>query len=52
MLLTILLVIFVIAGFLAWFAATWPGYPLAERAARGCFLLASLIWAFETIGGR
>lgn len=44
-----LFIIFVVAGFLSWFAATWP-VTYAERVARGCFLAASLVWAYQLLG--
>ncbi len=44
-------VLFIVVGFLAWFAATWP-VPNAERVARGCFFIASLIWAYGQMGTR
>ena len=52
--LTILFIIFVVAGFIFWFLATFPTPPAAyaERIARGCFLAASLIWAFQQVGSR
>lgn len=47
--LNLLFALFVVVGFLAWFAATWP-VKYAERAARGCFFIAALIWAFQQFG--
>lgn len=45
----ILFVIFVVAGFIFKFLATWP-VTYAERIAWGCWLAASLIWAFQQVG--
>ncbi len=47
--LTILFVLFVIAGFLFHFLATWP-MPWAARVAWLCWLLASLLWAIQRVG--
>ncbi len=45
----ILFVIFVVAGFIFKFLATYP-VPMAERIAWGCWLAAALIWAFQRVG--
>ncbi len=47
--LSILFLIAVVAGFIFKFLATWP-VAYAERIAWGCFLAASLIWAFGQVG--
>jgi hypothetical protein len=47
--LAILFLIFVVAGFIFWFLASFS-VTYAERIARGCFLIASLIWAFQRVG--
>lgn len=47
--LAILFLIAVVAGFLFWFLATWP-VTYADRIAKGCFLAASLLWAFGQVG--
>lgn len=40
-------IILVVVGFALWWTATWPNpWKNAEFAARGCFFLASLLWAF------
>lgn len=48
----ILFVIFTVAGFLFHFLATWPAPapPYTGRVAWGCWLLASLLWAFGKVG--
>jgi hypothetical protein len=48
--LTIILAILVVVGFIFWFLATWPT-PHAERIARGFFLLASIVWAYAMLSG-
>lgn len=45
----ILFLIFVVAGFLFHFLATWP-VTYASRIAWGCWLVASLLWAFQRVG--
>lgn len=44
-----LFAILVVAGFLAWFLATFP-VAWAERVARGLFLLAAVMWALGALG--
>lgn len=45
----ILFIVFVVAGFIFKFLATWP-VAYAERIAWGCWLAASLIWAYMRVG--
>lgn len=47
--LALLFIIFVLMGFIAKFMATWP-VVYAERIAWGCWLAASLLWAFGRVG--
>lgn len=44
-----LFAILIVGGFLLWFLATFP-VPWAERAARGFFLIAAIIWAAGSLG--
>jgi len=48
MMLTVLLAVLVVMGFLLWFLATWP-VPHAERIARGFFLAAAVVWAWDAL---
>lgn len=48
-----LFVVLIVVGFATWFVAVLPGAgPYWERIARGCFFVASLIWALGEWGGR
>lgn len=47
---SLLFVIFVLVGFVAWFLATFP-VNYAERVARGCFLVAAILWAIPLLHG-
>jgi len=47
--LAILFLIFVVAGFVFKFLATWP-VTYTERIAWGCWLAAALLWAFQRVG--
>jgi hypothetical protein len=47
----ILFLICVVIGFIMWFLATWP-VPFAERVARGFFLAAALLWAYQSLGSK
>jgi hypothetical protein len=46
----LLFVLLVLLGFVFWFLATFP-VPWAERVARGCFLMAALLWAIPQLAG-
>jgi hypothetical protein len=50
MTLTLIFIIFVLAGFLFKLLAAFGLPPWAERAAWGCWLIASLLWAVTTAG--
>ncbi len=46
-----LFLVLIVIGFLFWFVASLPPQsPWSERIARGCFLLAAMIWAFDQNG--
>lgn len=45
----LLFVLALLFGFVFWFLATWP-VPYAERVARGCFLLAAILWSIPQLG--
>lgn len=51
---TMLLIIFVVAGFIFMLAARWPigPAPYSERVAWVCWTVASLLWAWGQVGAR
>lgn len=51
--LTIILCVLVVVGFIFWLVATLPNppAPYAERIARGFFLAASVVWAWMALSG-
>lgn len=48
--LTIILAILIVVGFIFWFMATWP-ITWAERIARGFFLAAAVVFAYGMLSG-
>jgi hypothetical protein len=46
----LLFVLAVVVGFVMWFLSTWP-VPYGERIARGCFVVAAVIWALGALHG-
>lgn len=47
--LSLLFALSVLLGFVFWFMATWP-VNYAERIARGCFLVAAVVWTVQHLG--
>lgn len=48
--LTMLFVVLVVLGFMFKFMASFGMPPWAERAAWGCWLAASIVWALGRVG--
>lgn len=49
---TLLFCFFLVLGFVLWDMATWPNASRwLETAARSCFLICALIFAFGALGG-